>query len=91
MAAAGVSVGRYALRHGHLPSDWADLVPEELPFAAVDPFDGKPLRMKLIEQTVVIYSVGPDFQDDGGRPIDREEKGDLTFVVRWRSLRPNPR
>jgi hypothetical protein len=91
LAAAGVGVCRYALQHGRLPSDWADLVPQVIPFVPVDPFEGKPLRMKLLEEEVVIYSVGPDFQDDGGRPVDKEEKGDLTFVVRRPPVRPNHR
>jgi hypothetical protein len=31
-----------------------------------DPFDGQPLRLKKLDDGLVIYSVGPDLADDGG-------------------------
>jgi hypothetical protein len=33
----------------------------------VDPFDGKPLRVKQTAEGVIVYSVGPDLKDDGGQ------------------------
>jgi hypothetical protein len=39
--------------------------------ALLDPFDGKPLRYRRVEDGVVIYSVGADTVDNGGN-LDRE-------------------
>ena len=36
----------------------------------IDPFDGSPMRYRILEDRVVIYSVGPDQKDDGGMEID---------------------
>jgi len=49
-----------------------------------DPFDGKPLRLGHLPDGLVIYSVGPDKTDDGGK-IDRSHPGapgtDLGFQL----------
>jgi hypothetical protein len=58
---------RYWLRHGAWPQTTAKLVPEFLPDLPLDPFDGQPLRYKRLPDGVVIYSVGADGIDDGGR------------------------
>jgi hypothetical protein len=62
-AVAAVAAERYRRRHGAWP---AVLAPECLP----DPFDGQPLRYRRLADGVVIYSVGPDGADDGGRLSD---------------------
>ena len=83
-AVIGVAAYRYALEHNRLPDKLEDLVPEYLPLIASDPFDGQPMRMKLPKTgELVIYSVGQNLQDDGGQPL-HGQKGDVTFVVRWR-------
>jgi hypothetical protein len=70
------------LRTGHLPATLDELVSagviERVP---VDPFSGKPIRMKVKEQEVIIYSVGSDGRDDGGDP-----RRDVTFRVGIRPL-----
>jgi len=33
----------------------------------VDPFDGKPMRVKQTPKGLVVYSIGLDFKDDGGK------------------------
>jgi len=52
-----------------------------------DPFDGAPLRYRRLEKSYVIYSVGQDGHDDGGRekpadwnPADKTTS-DITFTV----------
>ena len=37
----------------------------------IDVYDGQPLRLKRLDDGLVIYSVGPDGQDDGGK-LDRQ-------------------
>ena len=47
-------------------------LPEE---ETIDPFTGKPLVMKRLSDGWVIYSVGKDLQDDGGKVDDRSDFG----------------
>jgi hypothetical protein len=50
----------------------------------VDPFDGKPLRYKRTEPGYMVYTIGPDGVDDGGRergPNERGENPDWVFRV----------
>ena len=66
-ASAAVGCERYRLARGTWPSDLNELVPEFLPGPPIDPFDGQALRFRRENEQVVIYSVGPDRRDDGGR------------------------
>jgi hypothetical protein len=47
----------------------------------IDPYSGKPLRMAIIDGEPVIYSVGRDGRDDGGRIDSNNDhrSGDQTF------------
>ena len=43
--------------------------PEFLGSSPIDYFDGHPLRYQLnADGSFILYSVGPDFRDDGGEP-----------------------
>lgn len=57
---------------------WADksdqFCPQYFSTVPLDPFDGKPLRYRRLKDGVVIYSVGQDGVDNGGK-IDRERSG----------------
>jgi hypothetical protein len=57
---------RYRRANGRWPETLADLKGAYLPDVPLDPFDGQPLRYRKDEQGVVVYSIGPDRQDDGG-------------------------
>ena len=50
-----------------------------------DPFDGQPLRFKRLSKGYVIYSVGSDGRDDGGKENTSVTNGvadsDETFTV----------
>ena len=80
-----LAVERYRLRHDDkLPGKLEDLTPEFLKKVPVDPFDGQPLRFRLLTNGYVIYSIGANRVDDGG--TERPEKGssktfDETFTV----------
>jgi hypothetical protein len=63
---AALAAERYRRRHQRWPDSLAALVPALLPGVPADPFDGKPLRMRRLADGVVIYSVGPDGEDNGG-------------------------
>jgi ABC-type Na+ efflux pump permease subunit len=66
-AAVALACERYRLARGKWPQKLQDLVPIYLPGVPDDPYDGKPLRLRRFKDGVVIYSVGPDLIDDGGK------------------------
>lgn len=49
----------------------------------LDPFDGRPMRMATVGGRLVVYSIGKDLKDDGGRADStRDTKpGDLVFTL----------
>ena len=60
----------YQLEHCFFPATLGSLVPRYLPSFPADPFAlSGPLRYKVQGKTYLLYSVGPDGKDDGGRPI----------------------
>lgn len=59
---------RYRLRHRQWPETLESLIPDFLPALPPDRFTGKSLRYLPREPQPVLYSVGDDLQDDGGRP-----------------------
>ena len=90
--AARLRVGQTALalerfrraHNGSLPSSLSELVPAYLETAPRDPFDGQPLRFKPLSRGYVVYSVGSDEKDDGGKERDPKNLGssyDITFIV----------
>ncbi len=87
-AQAAVAVERYRLAKGKLPDQLSELVPEYLEVVPADPFDGNEIKYKQLSTGYVVYSIGQDLSDDGGRemPTDQRErhknpKWDLTFIV----------
>jgi hypothetical protein len=77
----------FRLANNRLPKDLHELVPGFLPSLPVDPFDGAPLRYKQLPKGYVIYSVGRDGHDDGGKEPPSKRRGtervpeDITFTV----------
>jgi len=77
-----VAMHRYRAAEGRFPEKLEELAPESIAFIPVDPFDGKPMKLKRIERGPVIYSIGPDMKDGDGAPFDRKEKtGDIIFQL----------
>jgi hypothetical protein len=64
---AMLAAERYRLARGNWPTSLNDLVPAFLGEVPTDPFDGKPLRLRRLADGVVIYSVGLDGIDNGGK------------------------
>ncbi len=69
-------------RTHRLPTDLDDVIKAAgLPKVPVNPYSGDPLRLAIIDGKPVIYSIGKDGRDDGGK-IDSNydhKPGDLTF------------
>jgi hypothetical protein len=65
----GTAVAAYRAGEGKYPARAEDVVPKYLPQIPPDPFTGEPLKFATRAGGVVVYSVGPDLVDDGGRPM----------------------
>ena len=68
-AQCALLVERYRLDHdGQLPRELKELVPDYIENLPVDPYDGKNIKYKIIEDGYIVYSIGDDQKDDGGIP-----------------------
>jgi hypothetical protein len=65
-AIAALAVERYRVKHQRWPDSLGILVPDKLVQVPVDPYDGESLRYRRPDHGVVIYSLGPDRQDNDG-------------------------
>ncbi len=65
----GHALHAYRTEHGRYPDKLEELVPRYLTRVPADPFaPGKPCRYRRRGADFVLYSVGPDCQDNGGLP-----------------------
>jgi hypothetical protein len=79
-----IAVRKYILSHNKIPADLATAVSEtELKTVPLDPFDGKPMRYKVVDEKPIVYSIGPDQKDDGATLdwIDAMPSGDLIYRI----------
>ena len=78
-----IAVRHWQLRHRGNPPEMATAIQgSSLKAVPIDPYDGKPMRLTQIDGQPVVYSVGRDGKDDGGRiDSDRDQRpsGDLIF------------
>jgi hypothetical protein len=87
LAMTALAVERFRHAQGRLPADLKELTPQFLEAVPTDPFDGAPLRYRRLARGYVIYSVGSDRHDDGGREAPEHRKAtdyttyDITFTV----------
>lgn len=45
----------------------------------IDPFTNRPLIYRKMESGFIVYSVGPDLNDDGGGALEKWKKGDIAW------------
>ncbi len=62
--------------HGRYPATLAELAPKYLAEVPLDLFTGKPLVYLPSEKGYLLYSLGPNGQDDGGRARDDNPAAD---------------
>ena len=75
---AELAVRGYEARNGKPPATLRELVPIWLPAAPIDPFSRRPLVYRVMTNSFLLYSVGPDRNDDDGAPLQPgTDKGDL--------------
>ena len=88
-----IAVERFRMKHGKWPAKLADVVPEFLARVPTDPFDGTPLKMVRTSDGVIVYSVGMDGVDNGGK-LDRKSPmtpgSDLGFQLWDNTKRAQP-
>lgn len=71
----------YHLEHQSYPDSLDSLVPAYLTRLPADPFTLTPLHYQRTGKTYLLYSAGPDGQDDGGAAIDNlDRQKDRYFV-----------
>jgi hypothetical protein len=64
---ADLAVRLYQQEHERLPEQLSDLVRQYLAAVPIDPYSDKPLIYRPDGKSFVLYSVGHDGRDDGGR------------------------
>ena len=83
-ALAAIALQLYRRRHGHWPADLETLVPRFLPAVPADRYDGAPIRYTLVDGNPLLYCVGTDRDDDGGRPpLGPRGPVDPKAAMRW--------
>ncbi|HLV78928.1 MAG TPA: hypothetical protein VKT32_01565 [Chthonomonadaceae bacterium] len=85
-----VALFRYHAVYDHYPDALAQLVPAYLPSVPDDPFGGGaniPLRYRVTGggKSFLLYSLGPDLRDDGGKPAryPGDQPGDIVAGHIW--------
>jgi hypothetical protein len=84
-ARLALAAERYRAEHGDLPENLDALTPNYIPILPRDPFDGQPMKYRVTDDRAVIYSIGPDDQDDSGASLetdDGKKVGDVTFNLK---------
>lgn len=64
-----IAAYQHRARKGTLPESTAAIDDDLLDQIPIDPYTGDPLRLRIEEGRVVIYSIGPDRDDDQGREL----------------------
>jgi hypothetical protein len=81
LALTAVALEQFRAAHNNrYPAGLSELTPDYLGAPLLDPFDGQPLRFRKQAAGYVIYSIGSDLKDDGGKPMNGKG-GDIVFTV----------
>ena len=75
---AELAVRVYQSDQGRAPADLNELVPKYLQRVPTDPFNGRPLIYGPQRTNWLLYSIGEDGIDDGGKPVARSASGTVT-------------
>jgi hypothetical protein len=81
LALTAVALEQFRAAHNNrYPASLSELAPNYLDATLMDPFDGQPLRYRKQDAGYVLYSIGADLKDDGGKPMNGKN-GDVVFAV----------
>ena len=71
------------------PRTLAELAPKYTPSVPIDPYTGQPFVYRLKGDTAILYALGGDRDDDGGKHVPNDDvKADGDVV--WTSRRRDP-
>ncbi|MFC1580160.1 ankyrin repeat domain-containing protein [Thermodesulfobacteriota bacterium] len=81
-----LAVTAYYANNGYYPNRPEDLTPDYIREIPIDPFDGKPLKIRASDKGLILYSIGPDFNDNRGEtenkfPHGKDKSGDILFRI----------
>lgn len=85
MTQTAIAIERYRLANGGaLPETLELLAPVFLPSLLHDPFDDEPLRYRQLDKGYIVYSLGPDKEDNEGdlEPDERLPKDERFRIFR---------
>lgn len=68
----------YQAEQGRIPAGLEQLVPKYLQHVPSDPFSGKPMIYRPQGTNWLLYSIGEDGVDDGGKPVGRSGPRSVT-------------
>ena len=75
------AIERFRLKHGKIPGDLDELVPEFISKAPCDPVNGLPFRyVRRGERDYLLYSIGWNEKDEGGMETRKRDQGDWTWA-----------
>jgi hypothetical protein len=74
-AMTALAAERFRLRHGHWPKTLEELTPDFIARVPRDPFANGPVRLVVLDDGIIIYSVGDDRHDDGGEIVSNLPPG----------------
>jgi hypothetical protein len=76
----GIALTLYHRKEGRYPETLAELSPKYMAEIPVDPMNGEPLKYRVTENGPLVYGVGTNHKDDGGKPTQ-----DAWRAQRWLS------
>ena len=80
-ARAALAVERFRLERGRRPATLRELVPAFLKALPLDPFTDKPLIYRKLTKGFVVYSIGLNAKDDGGKSKPSAGWDDISFRI----------
>ncbi|MEX1097540.1 MAG: hypothetical protein WED34_15955 [Planctomycetales bacterium] len=81
------ALAAYRAERGEYPAELAQLAPRYIPAVPKDLFNDQPLKYLRANDRYLLYSVGPNGEDDEARTYDSEPYGDDIVIV---SPKPAP-
>jgi hypothetical protein len=82
----GIALELYRRESGEYPKSLDALVPQFLPQIPSDRITGEPVKYRVVNGKPLIYSVGDDRKDDGGRiPLRPRKQPDRWAAATWNS------
>jgi hypothetical protein len=79
----GLALEAYRRQHGAYPKTLDELTPLLLPQIPADRITGEAVRYRIVDGQPIVYSVGVDRKDDGGRPPKVGARYDIHAAAQW--------